>query len=169
VSFPPLRQVEALGDLLASETEAQRSQALKQMRGDFAARYDSWRERLVRVLAHVEAVIDFAEDEADVVESSVLSEVVPLLARVHWEVQNVLGDTKRGQIIRDGFGVAIVGVPNAGKSSLLNALSDRCLIIIAIAASMCRISRPNAHRLAELPANRRSCRIYLARQETSSR
>ncbi|GAB5365636.1 hypothetical protein AAMO2058_001075100 [Amorphochlora amoebiformis] len=120
-----LLQVEGLADLLNAETQAQRTQALRQLKGEGGKIYESWREELVRVLAHLEAVIDFGDDEGDVVESEVLEGVTVKLLAVREEITRALSDKRRGEVIRDGVRVAIVGPPNAGKSSLLNRLVRR--------------------------------------------
>ncbi len=125
-----LTQVEGLADLIDAETQAQRSQALRQMQGALSARVEGWRSRLVRLLAYVEADIDFAEDEADVPEG--LSQTVRGdIAALRDEIGAALADGHRGERLREGLSVAIVGPPNAGKSSLLNALARRDVAIVS--------------------------------------
>ena len=117
-----LTQAEAVADLAAAETEAQRRQALRQLEGGLGALYRGWSERLLRLLAHLEAAIDFPdEDLPPEIESQVAEQSVALLA----EIEAHLGDDRRGERLRDGIAVAIVGPPNAGKSSLLNQLARR--------------------------------------------
>ncbi len=120
-----LVQVEGLADLMQAETTAQRRQAVKQLDGEIGAVYRGWRDTLVRALAHLEAVIDFAEDEADVGEEWVVSRVLPQIHRVAAEVSSAVSDERRGELTRSGVRVAIVGPPNAGKSTLLNTFLQR--------------------------------------------
>lgn len=123
-----LTAAEGLGDLVQAETSAQRRQALRQMQGDLAALYDGWRRRLLAALAHLEAHIDFAdEDLPDAIEDRVTAEV----AKLTGEIERHLGDDRRGERIRDGVRVAILGPVNAGKSTLLNRLARREAAIVS--------------------------------------
>ncbi|MCH8684110.1 tRNA uridine-5-carboxymethylaminomethyl(34) synthesis GTPase MnmE [Pedomonas mirosovicensis] len=131
-----LTQVEGLADLINAETEAQRRQALRQMQGVLANLYEGWREQLVRALAYVEADIDFA-DEDDVPEH-VSAQVKDAIERLSAEIASHLADGSRGERLRDGLGVAIIGKPNAGKSSLLNALAKREVAIVSNIAGTTR-------------------------------
>ena len=123
-----LTEAEAIADLVDAETAAQRRQALRQYGGDLARLYEGWRERLVRLLAHVEAVIDFPEE--DLPESLDASAVSALAALID-DLAAHLDDGRRGERLRDGLSVAIIGPPNAGKSSLLNALARREAAIVS--------------------------------------
>lgn len=125
-----LTQVEALADLLSAQTEAQRRQAVRQMDGALGRLMDGWRREVVAALAHLEAVIDFAEDEADVAEDEIVRAVLPAVASLRRRVAAHLDDGRRGELVREGFRVAIVGPPNAGKSSVLNALARREVAIV---------------------------------------
>ena len=117
-----LTQAEAVADLTAAETEAQRRQALRQLEGGLGDLYRGWSERLLRLLAHLEAAIDFPdEDLPPEIEARVAEESAALLG----EIEAHLADDRRGERLRDGIAVAIVGPPNAGKSSLLNQLARR--------------------------------------------
>lgn len=117
-----LTQAEAIADLAAAETEAQRRQALGQLDGALGGLYRGWSERLLRTLAHLEAAIDFPdEDLPPEIEAGVAREIAALAG----DIAAHLADSHRGERLRDGIAVAIVGPPNAGKSSLLNQLARR--------------------------------------------
>ncbi|MGR3563326.1 MAG: tRNA uridine-5-carboxymethylaminomethyl(34) synthesis GTPase MnmE [Heliomarina sp.] len=117
-----LAQVEGLADLIDAETEAQRTQAVKVMSGVFSKRAEDWRKDLIRAGALLEATIDFADEEVPV---DVTPEVNELLGRVHDDLKVVSSGISTAERIREGFEVAIVGRPNVGKSTLLNALAGR--------------------------------------------
>lgn len=122
-----LTAAEGIADLINAETAAQRAQALRQLDGALGQLYESWRERLVRGLAHIEASLDFAdEDLPDGLDATAKTEIDVVAA----EITGHLADGHRGERIRDGVWVAIVGPPNAGKSSLLNRLSHREAAIV---------------------------------------
>lgn len=123
-----LTEVDGLSDLIASETEAQRKLALGQSQGALRDLYEDWRRRLIEVRAHIEAEFDFSEEED--VPKDISEHGLSLLRSVVSEIENHLDDNSLGEIIRDGFQVAIVGAPNVGKSSLLNALASRDVAIV---------------------------------------
>jgi tRNA modification GTPase len=111
-----LSAVEGLGDLIAAETDAQRRQALAQFRGALASKVEAWRERLITVLATLEAAIDFV-DEGDVPED-LLTPAMTVAGELESEIRIALKDAERGERLREGFVVALAGPPNAGKSTL---------------------------------------------------
>ena len=123
-----LLEAESIGDLIHSETELQRQQAVKLVQGSASNYYNNLREKLVKSLAYIEAQIDFAEDD---LPDSVLKEVQKTIKEVHSDIQKILNDNKVGAKIREGFKVAIIGEVNAGTSSLLNLLSKREVAIVS--------------------------------------
>ncbi len=130
-----LTEAEAVADLIDAETTAQRRQALRQMEGALGKLYDGWRERLTRALAHIEADIDFAEDD---LPGGVADAVRPVITGLADEIATHLNDGGRGERLREGLHIAIVGAPNAGKSSLLNALARRDAAIVSAHAGTTR-------------------------------
>lgn len=117
-----LAQVEGLSDLIEAETEAQRRQALRVLEGAIGRRAEAWRADLIRAAALLEATIDFADEEVPV---DVSPEVLELLGRVEDDLRREAEGASAAERIREGFEVAIVGPPNAGKSTLLNTLAGR--------------------------------------------
>lgn len=131
-----LSSVEGLADLIDAETEAQRRQALRQLGGALARRVEGWRERLADALALMEAGLDFS-DEADVSDAA-SSEASAIYRAVLGDVETELTRADRGMRLRDGFSVVIAGEPNAGKSTLLNAISGREAAIVSPVAGTTR-------------------------------
>jgi len=117
-----LAQVEGLADLIDAETEAQRRQALRVLSGDLGRRAESWRKKLIRAAALLEATIDFADEEVPV---NVSPEVLSLVTSVISDLEKEIAGVSTAERVRSGFEVAIVGAPNVGKSTLLNALAGR--------------------------------------------
>ncbi len=131
-----LTQAEAVADLIHAETEAQKQLALNQMGGALSNLYQSWAEKLVRALAYAEAQIDFAEE--DLPDDEVKAHITPVLNEIQSAIQMHLNDGNRGEILREGIKIAIIGAPNAGKSSLINALAKREIAIISDIAGTTR-------------------------------
>lgn len=131
-----LAAVEGLADLLAAETEAQRVQALAQAGGALSSRIAGWRNRLIEVRALIEASLDFS-DEADVAEAAE-QQAIAEAAGLRSALAAALADAGRGERLRDGFQVALMGPPNAGKSSLMNALASREIAIVTAEAGTTR-------------------------------
>jgi tRNA modification GTPase len=122
-----LTQAEGVADLIDAETEAQRRQALGQLGGALSQRYDAWRGLLVQALAMLEAAVDFPDEE---LPEDVAARARPGLEALEAEIGAALADASRGRRVRDGFRIALVGAPNAGKSTLLNALAERDAAIV---------------------------------------
>ncbi len=130
-----LTAAEAVADLIAAETEAQRLQALDQLGGGLARLYTGWTDRLAKIVAHIEADIEFPdEDLPEGISQGLRSTIVALRNEIDAHLQ----DARRGERLRDGLHVAIIGAPNAGKSSLLNALAARDAAIVSDVAGTTR-------------------------------
>ncbi len=123
-----LIEAESIGDLIHSETELQRQQAINLIQGNASNYYNNLRKKMIKSLAYIEAKIDFAEDD---LPESVLKDVQKSIKEVYLDIKIILDDHKVGEKIRDGFRVSIVGEVNAGKSSLLNSLSKRDAAIVS--------------------------------------
>jgi tRNA modification GTPase len=124
-----LTAVEGLADLIGAETEAQRRQAYRQLKGLLGKRAETWRARMIEVLALVEARIDFS-DEADVPED-LIGPALKIVQGLRDEIADALAGAARGERLRDGLVVAIAGPPNAGKSTLLNRIARREAAIVS--------------------------------------
>ena len=130
-----LTRAEGIDDLVAADTDQQRRQALRQMGGALSALCDDWRSRLIAALAHVEAEIDFVDEP---LPAELLANVRRDVAELVRAIEAHLADGHRGERLRDGLSVAIVGPPNAGKSSLLNVLAKREAAIVSDIAGTTR-------------------------------
>ena len=130
-----LLKAEGVADLVSAETEMQRKQAVEIMSGKSSDKFTSWRAKLLKILAHVEAKIDFPDED---LPKDILVEIQKTSNQVSKEIEKVLDDQKVGERIREGFKIAIVGPTNAGKSSLLNYLSRRDVAIVSEIAGTTR-------------------------------
>mgnify|MGYP006268605925 CR=1 FL=1 len=131
-----LTSAEAVADLVDAETEAQRVQALDQIDGGLAVLYQRWAEKLKRSLAYAEATIDFPDEDIPV--EDIYNQIRPEIDVVKREIKSHLHDYQSGERIRSGFKVAVIGPPNAGKSSLVNALARRDICITSPAPGTTR-------------------------------
>ncbi|WP_336490724.1 tRNA uridine-5-carboxymethylaminomethyl(34) synthesis GTPase MnmE [Methylobacterium nigriterrae] len=125
-----LTEAEGIADLIDAETEAQRRQALRQLDGALGRQVAAWRERAIGCLAGAEAALDFS-DEGDVDEAALDAGLLDEALALRDEIAAALADERRGERLREGFTVVIAGPPNAGKSTLLNALSRREAAIVS--------------------------------------
>ena len=130
-----LTQAEAIADLVNAETVAQRRQARRQLDGELGSLYENWRADLVSCLAHLEAFIDFPDEDLPPYIETRISERLVTTTKA---IQTHLDDHRRGERLREGFYVVIIGAPNVGKSSLLNCLAQRDAAIIAATAGTTR-------------------------------
>ena len=131
-----LTEIEGLSDLIASETESQRKLALSQAGGALRLRLDEWRDEIIRCRAFIEAELDFADE--DDVPGSVSDQVWARVQSLADAIARMLDDGRAGEIVREGFRVVLMGEPNAGKSSLLNALARRDVAIVSDEAGTTR-------------------------------
>lgn len=129
-----LTEAEGIADLVAAETGAQRRQALQQMDGALHRLYETWRSAGLRALAHLEAAIDFPDED---LPSGLADEVRVAITTLQSEIETHLAD-RRGERLREGLSIAIIGPPNAGKSSLLNLLARRDAAIVSETAGTTR-------------------------------
>ena len=130
-----LLKAEGIADLISAETEMQRLQAVKIMKGNSAEKFDNLREKLLEILSFVEAKIDFPEED---LPNENIQQIKKVSTEVLNQIKKILNDQKVGEIIREGFKIAIVGPTNAGKSSLLNNLSNRDVAIVSEIAGTTR-------------------------------
>ena len=130
-----LLKAESVSDLISSETEIQRQQAIKVMSGKSAEKFNLLRERLLKILSKVEAKIDFPEDD---LPENILLNIHSETKSIRKDIQKILNDQKVGERIREGFKISIIGPTNAGKSSLLNYLSKRDVAIVSEIAGTTR-------------------------------
>jgi len=130
-----LLKAESIADLISAETEIQRQQAIKIMNGKSANKFNNLREKLLKILSHVEAKIDFPDED---LSENILNNIKEISNEVILNIKKILDDQKVGERIREGFKIAIIGPTNAGKSSLLNHLSNRDAAIVSEIAGTTR-------------------------------
>ena len=130
-----LLKAESIADLISSETEIQRQQAIRIMDGKSADQFNFLREELLKILSHVEAKIDFPDED---LPNGILNQIKNSSNEVIKKIEKILNDQKVGERIREGFKIAILGPTNAGKSSLINHLSNRDVAIVSETAGTTR-------------------------------
>ena len=130
-----LLKAESIGDLISAETDIQMQQALKIIAGNNLKKFEQWRSDLLQILSNVEAKIDFPEED---LPADILKKIRIKSQNIIIEIEKNLNDKKVGEIIREGFRIAIIGPPNVGKSSLLNYLSNRDVAIVSSTAGTTR-------------------------------
>ena len=130
-----LLKAESVADLISAETEIQRQQAIKIMNGKSADKFNELREKLLKILSHVEAKIDFPDDD---LPEDILKNIKKISNEVFLDIKKILEDQRVGERIREGFKIAIIGPTNAGKSSLMNHLSNRDVAIVSEIAGTTR-------------------------------
>ena len=130
-----LLKAESIADLISSETEIQRQQAIKIMKGKSADKFNDLRKKLLKILSHVEAKIDFPDED---LPENILINIKKTSSEIMLNIKKILDDQKVGERIREGFKIAIIGPTNAGKSSLLNHLSNRDVAIVSETAGTTR-------------------------------
>lgn len=131
-----LLEIEGIADLIHAESEFQRKQALIQANGHLSKLYNKWRVQLIKNTAHLEAYIDFSED--DNIEDGIVDTVVQDLQKLEFEIINHLNDGRRGELLRDGVRAVIIGETNVGKSSLMNILCQNDVSIVTNQAGTTR-------------------------------
>lgn len=130
-----LTAAEGLADLVSAETAAQRAQALRQMQGELGRLYENWRGRLLRLLSHMEAEIDFPDED---LPHGLIRKINPKILELAQEISDHLADGRRGERLREGLAITILGPPNSGKSSLINSLAKRDAAIVSPIAGTTR-------------------------------
>jgi tRNA modification GTPase len=130
-----LTEAEAIADLIDAETKAQKDQALAQMGGALSTLYAGWAQQITRILAYVEAVIDFPDED---VPDDEIDNMRPSIESLINELEAHLNDNRQGERLRSGIKIAVIGAPNAGKSSLVNCLAQRDIAIVSDIAGTTR-------------------------------
>lgn len=130
-----LTEAEAIADLIDAETKAQKDQALMQMGGALSTLYNGWAEELTRALAYIEAIIDFPDEDVPDTETA---KATPAIKKLQGLIADHLNDNRKGERLRNGLQVTVIGAPNAGKSSLVNALAQRDIAIVSEMAGTTR-------------------------------
>ena len=134
-----LTQIEALGDTLSAETEQQRRLAINGTSNTLSMRYESWREQLLYARGELEALIDFSEDQHfEESPANLVSSVAKQVDRLRGQIDGSIKNAARGELLRSGINIALLGAPNAGKSSLLNTIAGREAAIVSHEAGTTR-------------------------------
>ncbi len=123
-----LTEAEGLADLIDSETQAQHKQAMQQMRGGLRSIYIGWKENLLDALAQIEGEIDFPDEED--IPGTLSHKAYPILDKIKQDIESLLQDAERGQKVRDGISLTLIGAPNSGKSSIINRLVKSNIAIV---------------------------------------
>lgn len=144
-----LTEAEGLADLIDAETDRQRRQALRQMQGGLRQTYESWRDELLDALAMIEGEIDFPDEED--VPDALAHKAVPIIKPLEKALQRALDEAGRGEVIRHGLDIAIIGPPNAGKSTLINGISHKEAAIVSPIAGTTRDIIETGLEIAGLP------------------
>ena len=131
-----LTQAEGLADLIDSETDGQHKQALRQMQGGLRDIYAEWKETLLDALAQIEGEIDFPDEED--IPDALSHKAYPILSNIRDDMQKLLQDAQRGQRVRDGVSITLLGAPNSGKSSIINRLAKNDIAIVTDQAGTTR-------------------------------
>ena len=132
-----LTEAEGLADLIDAETSEQQKYAIRQMEGSLKNIYNGWREEILKILAYLEAYIDFPEED---IPQNIINDIENTVFKLSGDIKEHLNDNKIGERLRDGFRVVIMGPPNAGKSSLINAITKRNTVIVSDIAGTTRDS-----------------------------
>lgn len=130
-----LTEAEAIADLINAETQMQKTQALRQMNGALSHIYEEWRTELSQILAFVEADLEFPDED---LPSGIFPQMIPRIMALATQIKAHLNDNRRGERLRDGIKIAVIGTPNAGKSSLVNVLAQREIAIVSSIAGTTR-------------------------------
>lgn len=130
-----LTEAEAIADLIDAETSLQKAQALDQLEGSLSKIYQDWTERLKKALAHIEADIEFPDED---LPDEISPAMIAVIKKIQQEIASHLDDNRRGERLRDGVRIAVIGAPNAGKSTLVNALAQRDVAIVSDMAGTTR-------------------------------
>ncbi len=130
-----LTEAEGVADLIHAETQLQKAQALQQLGGGLADVYNAWCDKLTKILAYVEAELEFPDEDLPI---DLIEHIRPQVTALSEEIAVHLNDNRRGERLRDGIHIAIIGAPNAGKSSLVNALTQRDVAIVSEIAGTTR-------------------------------
>lgn len=131
-----LTQAEGLADLIDSETDGQHKQALRQMQGGLRNIYSEWKETLLDALAQIEGEIDFPDEED--IPDALSHKAYPILSDIRNDMQKLLQDAQRGQRVREGISITLLGAPNSGKSSIINRLAKNDIAIVTDQAGTTR-------------------------------